>query len=358
MNKIITILIYIILIGVDLGLNSYLLYIFVLILFFLGDFSHLYYPRNNLVTPFLILSLYALSQFWQMSQRTVLEIGLLILGVLCFTFRRPYRVNIKKLNVCVGIVLLLQFFMSSALVQVTYLNYLNSDIGYESSMLSFIIPFFFYYWLSRNDKLFILINMSLVLIAGKRIALLACFVGVFYYLCKRWLQRKWFPFIMISVNLLYLFFSFLLAEEFFDDLCFQWFGMSVNQLTMGRFELYRIVMDKVDIMDEYRYLYGIGLGNTENYLILGINRLHNDVLKIFFEFGIIVFCIFFYYIYNQQKPNQWGYILIWNVLLMTDNTLTYVPVIFAIGILIDSESKSIGTREKKNMNILRLRRKI
>lgn len=362
MKNILLLIIVTILVGQDCYIHSYVIYVLVVALFFISDFKTFFYARNNLVLPLVFLSIYSLLQFWNMSQRTLLEAGLLLLGILCFTFRKAYQVNIKLINIIIGIVLLFNIINRNHF-DINYSNYINSDIGYEANMISFILPFFFYYWMRKKDFLFVLIDISLVLMSGKRIALLACFVGFLYFILRRWLEKSWFPYFMVGLNLFYLFVSFLLAYDYFDNLVFQWFDMSINQFTMGRFELYKIVFERIKIFDDYKWLYGIGLGNVEQYIKIGhTSILHNDILRVFCEFGIVVFILFFYLIYKVQYTYQWGYILIWNILLMTDNTLIYVPVVFSIGLFIDTEfidSKhhysNFSNKKKKKYSMKQLR---
>lgn len=74
--------------------------------------------------------------------------------------------------------------------------------------------------------------------------------------------------------------------------------MPINQFTMGRYELYNTAINRSNILEGANFIWGIGNGNV--LPLLEGARLHNDVLKIFIENGLVVFVLFFVILYQKM----------------------------------------------------------
>lgn len=74
--------------------------------------------------------------------------------------------------------------------------------------------------------------------------------------------------------------------------------MPINQFTMGRYELYNTAINRSNILEGANFIWGIGNGNV--LPLLEGARLHNDVLKIFIENGLVVFVLFFVILYQKN----------------------------------------------------------
>lgn len=135
------------------------------------------------------------------------------------------------------------------------------------------------------------------------------------------------------MNIAYLLVTFLIISDFFSNFIDDITGMPINQFTMGRYELYNTAINRSNILEGANFIWGIGNGNV--LPLLEGARLHNDVLKIFIENGLVVFVLFFVILYQKKWYFAWGFIFVQNVLFFTDNTLIYVPVIFATCLFID-----------------------
>ena len=349
MNAIRFLLIYFIIVGVNLNINSYYVYFFVLLLFFFNNEKKISLNyRNSICIPIILLVVFSLIKVWQISTRTLMDCGLLVLGTICYWNNKRFFVDVKLLNQLIWAGLLLCLIVNGGTIHLGMTDFLTSDIGYESAMFAYTLPFFMYYWLKRGNKRYVIINIICILLAGKRIALLAILVGLGYYYCDKRFNIKKIKSLIIAANVIYLFFTFSLAAGYFDEFIQDSTGFTVNQLTMGRFELYNSVIENVDIFKHHTWLYGIGLGNSNIVIEETLEEagiLHNDLLKIFIECGLVIFMLFFFLLYDIRKKWQWGYIIIWNVILLTDNTLIYVPVIFTLCLMLDSEFIAINMNE-------------
>ena len=353
MDFVIFCIVFLILVGLNLGIHSYIIYSFVILLFFIRFKYLTLVPRNSICVPFVLIILFSFTKIWQISTRTLFESVFLLLAIICFFGRKRFDVNIKRLNTLIALALFANLFLSRQSLHVDMNGFSHSDIGYESPIFSFILPFFLYYWLNRRKYFFCLLNAPLILLSGKRIALIAVIVGLLFFFFQnrlRNLNRNLIKAVILFANFSYLQITFLLSSGSFDYISYQLFDVSVSQFTMGRYELYAYIIEKVEIFSNFRWLYGIGLGNTEKILNAFIEHsiLHNDILKLFLETGGVATFFFFYFLYNTKMFWQWGYLIIWNVILMTDNTLIYVPIVFALCLMIDAESIAL---QKRNYRI-------
>ena len=129
--------------------------------------------------------------------------------------------------------------------------------------------------------------------------------------------------------------SYLFVTGYFDDIIGEITGLSVNQVTMGRQGLYSGAMDVKSQNIVSIVMYGIGLGNISTFINSDGELLHNDVLRIFIENGLLVFSLFFLCLYKKLDLKEKGVIIVLNVLFLTDNTFFYPPVIFTLFLMLD-----------------------
>lgn len=359
MKIFLSILVALVLCSIDMGIPiHYFPYLIVLFIFLLRlpgfslSFSH---PMVRALGIIVISSTPWILGF---DIESIKDAGLMFIGILCFLSRKRFSINLKLINFIMMATTL--YSLRSGTLSLTYENYLNSDIGYESAMLSFVYPFFVVYWAKKNRYL-MGANLLFILLAGKRIGILAALVGVAYvYIMDRremtMKQVTFFKYILIAVNFAYLIVTFLLMSDFFNGFVSEQFGMSINQFTMGRYELYNTAVDEAELFVGHNWLTGIGTGNILP-LIIG-QGLHNDLLRLLLENGIVVFSLFIYLVYDIRYFKQWSIIIVQNVLWMTDNTLIYIPVIFAACLFVSimnaeekaEQSASIKRREPLAFN--------
>lgn len=338
MNCIETLLVALIFSAGELGIDiPYISYFLVLLLFFIRIPS---LTLHNCWQPYtqsmLLLVVFSIPWVLLIDVDTMRDSGLILLGISCFLNAKPLSCNVKAINVIMLMATCYGIFKTGSL-NLTAENYLHSDIGYESSMLSFIYPFFSIYWAIKKNKVWVLIDLAFGLVSGKRIAFLATLVGIIYvcFLLRGISRRKIqiLRLILISMNIAYLLVTFLIISDFFSNFIDDITGMPINQFTMGRYELYNTAINRSNILEGANFIWGIGNGNV--LPLLEGARLHNDVLKIFIENGLVVFVLFFVILYQKKWYFAWSFIFVQNVLFFTDNTLIYVPVIFATCLFID-----------------------
>lgn len=288
---------------------------------------------DNIVIAFVFLCLSSYIRIWEYSSRMIFDVSLTFIGVLPFLNNKAINIDIKKLNYFA-----ILFFLISSYGQLNSISLsslltflIKSDLETESIMLSFIFPFFAMYFLINKSSTFFIINIICTIIAGKRIALLALLVGSFLYVLlsrmstKKYEKIKWMiPVLALLFNILYLFLSYQLASGGLSDLIFEYTGLSSNAFTMGRESLYSTAFTEFNTSD----IFDVLLGESKIYDLLESDRLHNDIMVIWMENGLIVFCIFWFLLYRKCNIEILAYTLILNILFMTDNTLVYVPVLF------------------------------
>lgn len=147
------------------------------------------------------------------------------------------------------------------------------------------------------------LNTIGIIIFGKRIIIVA-FIGVLIL----YIGRKYFwknkqpsihPLVFVGANMIYLYMTILFANREFNHFLQQITGLSIGELTMGRNQLYKLVVTDFSKSDLIQYLFGHGIMSEQSiYCNLNItNDVHNDILKIAYEYGIICFCVFFFTYY-------------------------------------------------------------
>ena len=202
------------------------------------------------------------------------------------------------------------------------------------------------YWL-------MLLSALMAVVALKRIALLAALVAaMFIILGERRGRIILNPRVMILVNSLVLVASLLYGSGALDRPIKDLTGMSANQLGMGREELLSVPTNAM-IDDPYRFLvFGAGPGGVYDHLVKfsGTTQikqaLHNDLVKITYEYGYIFFLIFVWLMYSCKDYRLRTLFLYLNILYMTDNTLIYsfFLVIFVTLARLVPERVSLATK--------------
>ena len=211
---------------------------------------------------------------------------------------------------------------------------ISSTIATES-ILAFIFGLFTLYFILRKDKFYSIISLVFTIISFKRIALLAL---LFSLLINFILNRsknikkkiKYLKYTGIASNFLLVLFIYLFSTGFFDLIISKWIGESANQFSLGRKLVYESVISNL----KPNLFFGAGLAKTslflENSITTKINLLHSDLLKIFLEFGWVVFTIWIIVQFNLNTKYKDLLILFiyLNIVFLTDNVLIYFNVAF------------------------------
>lgn len=203
--------------------------------------------------------------------------------------------------------------------------------GSFSFLFGLLAPFAL---LEKRYRLFILCSLMTVL-SLKRIAVLAVIVAsTFILLGEKRARLILNPVVMIAINCLLLLLVLLYGYGTFDYFITQWTGQSANEFGQGRKALLSLPAIEIFSHPEQFFLFGQGPGST--YILANkaigsyttAQRLHSDVLKIFYEYGLVFFSIFIGLMYSAKKFSTRIAFVFMNVIFLSDNTLIYAFMIF------------------------------
>ena len=261
-------------------------------------------------------------------------------------------------------------FYESHMEHIVDVQFLGSILGYAvfdapywqkifrwESVYAFVFGIFaVYYVYNKKWKLFIIATLFL-LFAEKRIAILAL-IGSVIVMFFCWLFRhhkKLIYFLWGSISVLICGYLYLICSGSMEKICW-----AANINTNGRVEIYSRVAQEFPIT-----LFGNGLGFIEQMLeywnVSVYSNLHNDLLKIFIELGVVGFVIFllsygvmFAYggrIAEKSKVSYLLCIIVYTMILFaTDNVSIYiiylVPFYSTLFAVLSSEKEE--TTERRN----------
>ncbi len=176
-------------------------------------------------------------------------------------------------------------------------------------------------------------------VLGLLIALISIFVLRSSYKEKK--NHNILLFVLVAMNFLAVLLFRQFANGAFDELIATQFDMTSNELTLGRQALFSSIFDNMDPS-----FFGVGLGNIYQEITSsfeGLDELHSDILKSFFEFGVVGFFIwiFVFYRVNIKNLGMLALTIFMNVLFLTDNVFIYFYVTFVYYFLV------IGLMQRK-----------
>lgn len=213
-------------------------------------------------------------------------------------------------------------------------DFAHSSSSFESSfsfMFGLLAPF------ALMEKRFRLFALCLILtvLSLKRIAIIGTVCASIFILMGQNRARVFLnPVAMIGLNVLLLFGVLLYGFGAFDSLILQFTGQSSNQFGMGRKALLSLPANEVFSHPEHFIFFGQGPGATYKLANQGFGaygtaqRLHSDILKIFYEYGLVFYCVFIGLMYSAKRFSTRVAFLYMNVLFLSDNTLIYSFIIF------------------------------
>lgn len=313
------------------------------------------YGKNKVILAFLIVVFSIAFQPWKISNIGFYNFIIILSSIIPFFFlnRIGHLLfhNFKLLNLALLIPLGLLIYHNKVIsINFSIIDFLNSSTSnLESNMLPFLVGFFLLYWIRKKNKFFIAFNIILMIMVFKRIV----FVGIIgALLCdiirsKKLIQGKTIGFMMIVLTLIA---TYLLQSLEFASYIYREVGIPIGHLTKGR-STFLIELRPYLFQNYTEVLFGIGQGNLVILLdkILGYHSLiHNDILKLLVEHGIIVFILFFYFLFSV-KNEKLIYAYYFTFLLFTDNVLIYSPVVLTLLLFsLDKEYYSINSIIQKN----------
>lgn len=210
----------------------------------------------------------------------------------------------------------------------------SSTLGTEST-LAFIFALFTIHYFHKKKNIYALTALIFTIISFKRIALLALIFSLIIEAIitiknKNILKRlNAIKYLGIVVNFLSIISIYLLSIGYFDQIISKWLGETANAFTNGRKFLYGQVISQL----KPNIIIGTGLGKASEFLgnfVTKVNLLHSDLLKVFIEFGSIVFIIWIITLFNINSKSKKLLILFvfLNILFLTDNVMIYFNVTF------------------------------
>jgi hypothetical protein len=290
--------------------------------------------RNNVVwdgrsAPFLLLLASGMLHFWAVTFNGLKDMFFIASYVIPFlVFQRQY-INGKL--IFLGVLLVYVITVVFSWKGGFEFSLLDSKSTLESHSFAFVFGLFCVYFLLTKQKLYLLLAVIMSILVLKRISLIAIFLIFLISILPRGLKDKILSrWVLISANFAYLFFCVYISSPEFDNFSQTYFDVSSSYLTMGRSVLYDEVFSSIG-SSFFSWIFGNGFGSAYEVLnfVSWVEKLHlhNDVLRIFYEFGVIVFVLFFVYFYSgSHSVRLLGLYL--NVVMLTDNIIVYTFVMF------------------------------
>ena len=192
----------------------------------------------------------------------------------------------------------------------------SGDVFFESSFsfsesrlestYAFPLGLFAIFFLVQKQYIWFLLNVLLAIFAFKRIVIGAIVMVLVASLIpgrsKKFIVN---PYVITSVAVLIITVLIDLASGKYDALVSNHFGVSANQLLMGRQVIWAEALDAANYSFETFVIYGFGHGEVTSILqTLHSGRdilLHSDLLLVLLEHGFISFAVFVFLLNNQKR---------------------------------------------------------
>ncbi len=208
---------------------------------------------------------------------------------------------------------------------------IDSTSSFESHSFAFVFGLFSVYFLISKKWRWFLISLIFSILVLKRISLVAVLLCTLVTLIPRGFLYKILNWkVMLLFNSVVIYICYYITTDSFNDITIDYLGVSSSYLTMGRSVLYGEIFNYTN-WDLLSFIFGKGFGST--YSLLSVVawedkvHLHNDILKIMYENGVLTLIIFLYFLYKVPLKNR-VFVLYINIIFFTDNTFTYTFVMF------------------------------
>ena len=214
-------------------------------------------------------------------------------------------------------------------VQFNFMQSISSFEGNFSFVFALLVPFA----LMRKRYVLAILALALAVLTLKRIAIFAALLGVVFVLMgerRGRLVLNW-P-VMLAFNAVALLLMGAYVNGVFDSVIFELTGQSANHFGQGRAVLQHAVYAKL-MNEPWLFLLGKGGGTVYELTHVSVwtaNKmlLHCDTLKLLYEFGVVFLIVFIWSMYRSTSYAVRVAFLMMNVLLLTDNVLSYTFFIF------------------------------
>jgi hypothetical protein len=232
--------------------------------------------------------------------------------------------TISKSNFAfVNLFLCLTFCLSMSKIDLVFNfsfgSFLTSDFSsWENNSHPFIFLLFFIYAVNFKYNILAFVNFIFILISFKRIVF---FAAVIYFI--------FFFFNLLRLNLIknllkyshgiLIFIPYIINYPLIVDAVYDLTGLYMTHLTQGRSMFYSEITNTFS--DPCWMILGYGPGKVTEWSVENNDYLiHNDLLKLFLEFGLLVYLYFFNYLYHKIQKSLY---LVLILLFLTDNVFIY-----------------------------------
>ena len=217
---------------------------------------------------------------------------------------------------------------------------IDSQSPFETTMafpMGMFVIFFSYY----NKKALFWTSLIFTLLSSKRIVILAL---ILIYIINRLtpsirsLNKQAVILIAVIINLIFVYIIIQFSLSKYDPFIEQYLGLSADYISMGRKSIYENLFSR-DEGNWVKFFFGNGLGTsyveTTNFLEKEEN-LHSDVLKLFFDTGLLGLVIWIVFIYKLAFINKIAFLLTTylNILYLPDNVLIYYDTMIVYYLMI------------------------
>jgi hypothetical protein len=339
--------------------NSYLIYgkylcfiIFIILLFQSnGKINRNSLKMSSIIFPFLMIILMNIIQVFNFSKYAIFETIFLLVSILPFITKAKIQFNPKLIFYLTSLAFLIKNGLEIG-ITISWESFLKSETSMtESNIFPFIFGFFAIFFLKNGEKKLFILSFLLTILTFKRIVFLSLVISLFIYLTR--LDRsRILPYIFVLGNFLWILISYFVTTDLFYDISMEISNLPPAHLTQGRSTVYAFLFDNFKQNPVINSFFGAGATQTRiilERLDAGIDLIHNDSLKIFIDYGIPVFILFFFKLIKNNKGAVIFSVFL-NILFFTDNTLIYAPVLFLF-LLLSEETRTYNINKNVNYNI-------
>jgi hypothetical protein len=262
---------------------------------------------------------------------------------LSFFIAKGSNLRLEKVFIIFCVFFILHFIKSILLTGFDF-SYIASFLTtsgspYENSIASYVFGLFFVFFKMINKRAYVIYSMLGVFICSKRITMaviLLISIMQFFYFFKS--KKMLYLTILLCLSLC-ITISIFITTDVFKFLVIDYFGMSADYLTKGRTYLYSVGLNELNNLS---FFSGIGVGSLYSILTESLSMseyydgskvlLHNEVLRLFIELGIVLFLIFFVMMFSPiltkkvqlDKSKNIFYLMLYTFSIATvDNLLVY-----------------------------------
>jgi hypothetical protein len=311
------------------------------------------FGENNRTLCYVFLIVYSLINIHQFTYQSIADLVFLTIPVIVVLASSNYKINPSVFIYVSIFYIVFAFIEGDASFDLSTNILLNSDFSNIEANACFLFFFLFVYFFLNNKKTLSVICIFGVLLFFRRTVVLGFLALSMLLLLKktigiRNIMRLTSPMVMVFANLALVGVFYFVSMGFFDEIILDLTGLSIGHFTQGRTTFLKGVMEYVSSDMSDMLVTGIGLGNTRPAVFesTGLDlMLHNDIIKLFIENGIIGFSIFIYLLYRKTNFNERAILICFNLFLTFTNMLIYSDII-AIIFLLCSKFSSFDAKQR------------